>query len=317
MIPVAISSCLLGNSVRYDGSHKKDAFLVDALGKFCTYTPFCPEHIAYGTPRQTIRLQQHHESIDVVASQHPENILTSALNSANSLEIERLKSIPLCGIILKSKSPSCGLGSAKYYLESGMAEGKKDGLFAALCKEHFPLLPIEEEGRLQDAWLRENFIMQLFAYYDLQAFLASCTTFGQLVTFHTAYKYLLFSKDEQRYREMGRLVGNQNKKELPALLCEYAQLFKECIAIKSSIKKTRNVLEHMLGFFKKELTKVEKEIIKGMIADFTEKIVPLITPLYTLRMLAHKYSVTYLLEQKFLSPYPDELALRSDIKSGK
>ena len=164
MLKVAVSACLLGEQIRYDKTGQRDRFITDKLGKYASFIPFCPEHLAFGTPRETIRIVLENEQKKVITVFSKADV-TEAMNRAMAHELEKIKKEELCGIILKSKSPSCGLGSTKYYMKE-MSEGKKDGLFASLCKEHFEDFPIEEEARLLDPWLRENFVMQLFAYAD-------------------------------------------------------------------------------------------------------------------------------------------------------
>ncbi len=313
---LAVSGCLLGENLRFDGGHKRDRFITDALSAYARFVSFCPEHLAFGSPRDSLRMVVQ-GSDTLFTSNKSGADLTKPLTHASSAELEKLKSHPLCGIILKSKSPSCGLGSAKLYLDNGFAEGKGDGLFASMCREAFPLLPIEEEGRLQDPWLRENFIMQLFAYDAFERFKSTHPTMKDLVAFHQSYKFMLQAKDEKHYRELGTVVGNQQELSFEELFQNYEYLFKQAIAHKSSIKKNRNVLEHMAGFLKKMLTDVEKATLHEQIKDYAHRIVPLIVPLSTLYLFAQKYGEAYLLGQKFLDPYPKELALRSDIRSGK
>jgi uncharacterized protein YbgA (DUF1722 family)/uncharacterized protein YbbK (DUF523 family) len=313
---LAVSSCLLGEKIRFDGGHKHDHFITDELGKFAEFVPFCPEHIAFGTPRPSVRLVSENGDIRVRSNKTMED-LTESLRTSSAQELSNLEEFPLCGIIFKSKSPSCALKSAKLYLENGMVEGKADGVFAALCRERYPLLPMEEEGRLQDAWLRENFVMQIFAYDAFERFKRDNPTIGDLVRFHTIYKFMLQAKDEQLYRELGNIVANREQKPFSTLLELYEMGFKTAIARKSSIKRTRNVLEHLVGFFKKELNKSEKETIRDQLRDYSDKIIPLIVPLSTIHLYAKEYNTTYLLDQTFLSPYPKTLALRSHIDSGK
>ncbi|AXH15658.1 hypothetical protein CP985_04710 [Malaciobacter mytili LMG 24559] len=312
---LAVSSCLLGNNVRYDGTNQKDKFILDTLSKYADFVHFCPEHLALGTPRETIRIISEKNKIFLKTVFTKEDV-TEKIMESSLKEASKLKDFPICGIILKSKSPSCGLGDAKYY-ENGMPQGKKDGVFAALCKEKFPYLAIEDEARLNDAWLRENFIMQIFAYSDMQKLSNSISKISQLVEFHTSYKYLLHSKNELLYRQLGKIVANQESKSLEEIVNNYKELFFQTINTKSKISKTVNVLEHMVGFFKKELTKEEKVELKKLIDDYKNKIIPLITVIALIKLLSVKYNKEFLLKQKFLQPYPDELALRSDIKSGK
>ena len=313
---IAVSSCLLGNKVRFDGGHKRDSFVIDELGKFAKFISFCPESIAFSTPRDSIRIVNRNEERHFLSNKTGEDV-TEKLLEASRQDLESIKSDDIRAIILKSKSPSCGLGSAKLYLENGMSSGKTDGMFAQMCKENFPLLPIEEEGRLNDPWLRENFVMQLFAYDAFEEFKASKPQMKELVVFHQNHKFLLQSKDEFLYRELGKIVGNHDKKEFTELLEEYETAFKTAISKKSSVGKTRNILEHMAGFLKKEMNDVEKRALHEQIGEYSQKIVPLIVPLSTLKMFALKYENEYLNSQVFLEPYPKELALRSEIRSSK
>lgn len=313
---IAVSSCLLGNKVRFDSGHKHDHFITDELSQYAQFVPFCPENLAFGNPRPSLRVVRDDNGL-IIQSNKDGTDLTHTLLTASHDDLSRLKEEPLCGIIFKSKSPSCGLSSAKAYLSNGFVEGKEDGLFAGLCREHFPFLPMEEEGRLNDPWLRENFIMQLFAYHDFENFKASSGDMKALVGFHQSYKFMLQSKNEVAYRKLGKLVGSHDKKNTAELFEAYEVLFKTTIAEKSSIGKTRNVLEHMAGFVKNDLSEIEKASLHEQIRDYAAKIIPLVAPLSTLSMFANKYDASYLLGQKFLQPYPKELALRSDIKSGK
>lgn len=313
---LAVSSCLLGEKIRFDGGHKRDRFITDELSAFAEFVPFCPEHLAFNTPRPSVRLVSVEGNIRVHSNKSGED-LTEALLQTSRDELSKLESHRLCGIIFKSKSPSCGIKSAKLYLENGYCEGKEDGIFMHLCRERFPLLPMEEEGRLEDPWLRENFVMQIFAYDAYERFKASKPSLGDLVRFHTINKFMLQSKDEVLYRELGNIVANRGEHSLETLLGMYELGFKTAIARKSSIKKTRNVLEHLAGFFKNELTKSEKETLHTQIDDYASKIIPLIVPVSTIHLYAKKYNTEYLLEQTFLIPYPKTLSLRSHINSGK
>jgi uncharacterized protein YbgA (DUF1722 family)/uncharacterized protein YbbK (DUF523 family) len=313
---LAISGCLLGQKVRFDSGHKRDDFIMDELSSYAEYVSFCPENLAFSNPRPSIRLVKNSdESLKVESNKTGEN-LAHPLYEASKKDLEFIASHDLRGIIFKSKSPSCGLGSAKIYQDNGYCEGKDDGVFSAMCKERFPLLPMEEEGRLCDAWLRENFVMQLFAYDSFENF-KSHATMKNLVEFHRVNKFMLQSKDEGLYRRLGKIVGNHEPKSFESILAEYEFIFKTAIAQKSSKGKTRNVLEHMAGFLKTFLDAEEKAMLHEQIDDYAAQIIPLIVPLSTLKLYATKYKVTYLLEQKFLSPYPKELALRSDVKCVK
>lgn len=314
---IAVSGCLLGEKIRFDGGHKHDSFITQELGKYAEFVSFCPEHFAFGTPRPTIRLVEKDADSYFIASSKTQEDLTQRLSETSNGELQKIKEEPIRGIIFKSKSPSCGLGSALVYRENGYAKEKDDGLFAKMCREQFPLLPMEEEGRLCDPWLRENFVMQLFAYDDFENFKASKPAMKDLVEFHQSYKFMLQAKHDMIYRELGQIVGNHEGLDFSEILRQYEILFKTAIAQKSSIGKNRNVLEHMAGFVKDRITKVEKEMLHEQIGDYANRLVPLIAPLSRLHMFAKTHGIEYLLDQKFLYPYPKELALRSDIKSGK
>lgn len=313
---IAVSGCLLGKEIRFNGGHSHDCFVTQNLGKFVEFVSFCPEHLSFGTPRSTIRLvEDDHEGYYVQSSDGNVDV-TEKLLESNDTELKKIQD-DIRGIIFKSKSPSCGLGSAMVYRTNGYSKEKGDGLFVKMCKERFPLLPMEEEGRLNDPWLRENFIMQLFAYDDFENFKVSDPSMKELVAFHQSYKFMLQAKNEMMYRELGQIVGNHDGLKLDEIIRQYEILFKTAIAQKSSIGKNRNVLEHMAGFVKDKITPIEKEMLHEQIREYADKIVPLIAPLSRLHMFAKTYNVAYLLDQKFLHPYPKELALRSDIRSGK
>lgn len=313
---LAVSACLLGEKVRFDGGHKRDDFITHGLGEYATFIPFCPEDPAFGTPRPSVRLISVANAIHVRTNRDGTDV-TESLERSSRAECDRIATEPLCGIVFKARSPSCGMNSTPLYRENGMNAGKTDGIFASLCRERFPLLPMEDEGRLQDPWLRENFVMQLFAYHRFEQFRQSDPAMGNLVRFHTVHKFLLQSKNEMLYRQLGRLVANPQEIAFETLLADYERLFKTAISHKSSIKRTRNVLEHLAGFFKNELDRSEKETLHGQIRDYADRLVPLIVPVSTIHLYAKKYETLYLLDQVFLEPYPKTLALQSHLDSGK
>lgn len=312
---IAVSGCLLGEKIRYDRGHKRDDFVMEELSAYAEYISFCPEHLAFGSPRPSIRMVRDEDKLNIISNKSGENLTSELLEKSNN-ELEMIKSQNIRGIIFKSKSPTCGLMSSKVYQENGFADGKDDGVFASLCRKEFSYLPMEEEGRLCDAWLRENFVMQLFAYDEFEEFKVDASM-NALVAFHQSYKFLLQAKEEKIYRELGKIVGNHETKSFKIILQEYEESFKLAISKKSSVGKTRNVLEHMAGFLKNFLNSQEKKMLHEQINDYVDKIIPIIVPLSTLKIYATKYEVTYLLGQKFLNPYPKELALRSNIKSVK
>lgn len=314
---LGVSSCLLGNLCRYDGAHAKDDYVVKILQNYFEFVPYCPEHLIFGTPRDTIRLVENHGMLKV-QNNKTKNDVTQILNEVSYKCARQMAYDELCGVILKSKSPTCGMERVKVYDETNVLSEKKGiGLFAQAIKELYPLLPMEEEGRLHDDWLKENFLMQIFAYKDLYGFLQDKPTFNELVQFHTSYKYLIYAKSQKAYKHLGNVVANHEKKCLQEVLEEYKIGFLEAIALKSDMAKTYNVLLHIYGYFKKNISKEEKEIILLTLEEYKEQIIPLITVVKIINLYVTRFDISYLKSQKFLNPYPKELALRSSLKAYK
>lgn len=248
---IAVSACLLGQNVRYDGGHKHDKFITDELGCYASFVPFCPEAIAFGTPRDSIRLVKKEDNILVISNKNGLDLTQQLLDKAYE-EMHKIAGVNLSGIIFKSKSPSCGMGSTKTYLENENVDTQNDGVFVTICKEKFPLLPMEEEERLQDERLRENFIIQLFAYDSIEKLKENNFSINALVDFHARNKFLLQAKDKKLYIVLENIVANHENLPFGDLFAIYEYNFKVAISKKSSIKRNKNVLEHMTGFFKNE-----------------------------------------------------------------
>ncbi len=318
MIKIGISSCLLGNVVRYDGANAKDKFIANKLSEYFSFVPFCPEHQIWGTPRTTIRLVDKQDiGIRVVTSNEGVD-LTDELEAVSEENANEVAEHDISGFILKSGSPTCGLERVKVYKEINAPTEKKGvGMFAKKLKEKYPYLPIEEEGRLGDAWLRENFLMQVYAYDDVHKLVASKPAFKDLVEFHTKYKYLIMAKSDTSYKVLGNIVANHEKKDIETVLEEYKLEFLIAINKKGNVSKTFNVLQHIFGYFKKLITPDEKEEILESLNEYKEKIIPLIAVIKLINIYVKRFDVEYLKTQKFLNPYPKELALRSDIKAYK
>ncbi|RXJ54453.1 YbgA family protein [Candidatus Marinarcus aquaticus] len=314
---IGVSACLLGNMCRYDGAHAKDDFVVNQLQNYFEMVPYCPEAIVFGTPRDTIRLVEFEHQIKVLTNKE-QNDVTQVLSDISQSCASQIADENLCGFILKSKSPTCGLERVKVYEpNSHMCEKKGEGLFAKSIKEKYPYLPLEEEGRLQDDWLKENFLMQVFAYKDVHEFLATSPSFNELVKFHTSYKYLIYAKSHEAYKSMGNIVANHEKKSLEEVLTLYKEHFLKAISMKGSIKNTYNVLLHIYGYFKKVISKDEKEEMLKAIDEYKMQIIPLIAVIKIINLYTQRFDMEYLKTQKFLKPYPSELALRSSLKANK
>lgn len=314
---IGVSSCLLGNKCRYDGSGSKDGFVVDGISNYFEIIGYCPEEPVFGTPRDTIRLVEVDNDIRVHIGKNGEDV-TDVLKNSSCQFAQKAKNDDLCGFILKSKSPTCGMERVKVYQPKNAPSQKKGvGLFAKELRKLYPYLPIEEEGRLNDPWLRENFLMQVFAYNDLKTFLKDAASFKELVEFHTSYKYLIFAKSQKAYKKLGGIVANHGKLALDKVLEEYESEFLKAISEKNSIKKTYNVLLHIIGYFKKLITKEEKEHLISACDEYKEGIIPLIAVTKLINLYIKRFDQKYLHGQKFLHPYPKELSLRSDIKAFK
>ncbi|MCP4971507.1 MAG: DUF523 and DUF1722 domain-containing protein [Arcobacter sp.] len=314
---IGISSCLLGTMCRYDGGHSKDKFILNELGKYFDFKPFCPEKIIFATPREAIRLVKKDEKIKVKTSNTNIDVTSKVKNISEEL-VSQIEEDELCGFIFKSKSPTCGMQRVKVYKENkGVPENSEVGIFAGEVKDKYPLLPTEEEGRLGDAWLRENFLMQIFAYKNIFEFLKYEASFKKLVDFHTSYKYLIYSKSHISYKKLGNIVANHKKLNLKEVLEKYKLCFLETIYKKGSILKTYNILLHIFGYFKKHISKDEKKEILDSVEEFKQGIIPLIAVVKILNLYVTRFDIKYLKIQKFLNPYPKELALRSTIKAYK
>ena len=314
---IGVSSCLLGVKCRYDGSTSKDSFIFNDLSNYFEFLGYCPEDPVFGTPRDTIRLVEVDKEIRVHIGKSAEDV-TDKLRESSSKFAQKAKDDDLCGFILKSKSPTCGLERVKVYQQKEAPSEKKGvGLFAQELKYECPYLPIEEEGRLNDPWLKENFLMQVFAYADLKKFLKNATSINELVEFHTSYKYLIFAKSQESYKSLGKIVANNDKSSLGDLLKRYEEEFLKAINEKSTINKTYNVILHIVGYFKKLITKEEKEHILNACEEYKNEYIPLIAVTKIINLYVARFDHEYLAKQKFLNPYPKELSLRSDLKAYK
>jgi len=312
-IKLGISSCLLGKNVRFDSGHKRDRYITDLLGQFVTFVPVCPEvEVGMGVPREAVRLIGDLNNPQMVGTQS-EKDWTSKMNDYSRQRVLKKNLAGISGFILKSKSPSCGMERVKVYITPTRAEKKGVGLFAAALIKQFPHLPIEEEGRLNDAALRENFIEQVFAYNRLQCLYAEPFSRNKIIEFHSAHKYLLLSHSPEYYRRMGQLVANIKKTSPPEFKRLYEELFIAALKFRTTVRKNSNVLQHIAGFLKKHITKSEKAEIQEAIDDYHNELTPLIVPLTLLKHFINKYDIEYIRNQYYLNPHPKELMLRNHI----
>jgi uncharacterized protein YbgA (DUF1722 family)/uncharacterized protein YbbK (DUF523 family) len=312
-ITLGISSCLLGNNVRYDGGHAWDRFLTDTLGQYVAYVPVCPEvECGFSIPRETLRLVGSPDAPRLVTvksgQDHTGKMLTWARGKVEELEKEQL-----CGFIFKSKSPSSGMERVKIYDEHGVSAKKGVGLFARTFMEHFPLLPAEDEGRLHDPVLRENFIERIFTYQRWREVVQQKKSIGALVAFHTRHKLLILSHSPKHYQAMGKLVAAAQKNALSSLYDQYQTMLMEALRIKATASKHSNVLQHMMGYFKAELSADEKQELLETIDRYRQGLLPLIVPVTLISHYVRKYDQPYLKDQYYLNPHPIELQLRNHV----
>lgn len=312
-IKVGISSCLLGNKVRYDGGHKLDRYLTDTLGRYVDWVPVCPE-VEYGlsVPREAMRLVGEPDDYRLVTIKtgidHTDGMRTWAKRKL--LELAKLE---LSGFVFKSKSPSSGLRAVKIYSGPGAPSRSGVGIFAKSFIETFPLTPVEDDGRLHDPGLRENFIERLFVFHRWQTFVGRGTSLSGLVEFHTDHKLLILSHSPRHYNELGRLVAHGGDIPSEELYGEYVSLLMNGLMRMATPKKNSNVLQHIAGYFKKQLSPDEKQELVEVIEQYRSGLVPLIVPIVLLKHHVRKYDEPYLKRQYYLNPHPLELMLRNHV----
>ena len=313
---VAISDCLMGVECRYNGGHAQYDFVRNELAEYVDYKRFCPEAAVMGTPRETIRLVGTEAGIRVVGPKSG-NDYTDGLQEYNDKKVAFMVKENIDGAVVKSRSPSCGLERIKVYQPTGEWYGSKDpldmGRFTKTLRDALPTIAIEEEGRLQDAWLRENFIMHLFSAARWREFVESEPSLAQLQAFHRDHKYLLMSKHDATFRELGSIVAQARKETLSEALSEYQVKFLDIMQQRSTRGRMINAMDHMYGYFKDQVNEAEKQHYLETVEEFRLGIVPMISVMKVLEQFIHHYGNDYLATQVVLHPYPAKLALRSKI----
>ncbi len=310
-IKIGISTCLLGQNVRYDGGHQRDRYITETLGRYFAWVPVCPE-VEYGlpVPREAMRL------VGDPAAPRLMTIRTGIDHTAGMQawareKLETLAGESLCGFIFKSKSPSSGMAAVKVYTPGGMPVKRGVGIFAAAFMARFPLLPVEEDGRLHDPLLRENFIERVFVYRRWQHLMGGRPRLRDLEQFHREHKLLIMSHSVKHLSLLGRLVANHERLPFPRAAVAYLQVLMEGLRLIATPKKQANVLMHMLGYFKKFLTAEDKQEILELIERYRQGKLPLIVPVTMLTHYVRKFQEPYLGEQIYLHPHPAELMLRN------
>lgn len=307
-LKLGISACLLGEKVRYDGGHKLDTFLRDILGKYVEFLPVCPEAEAgFGIPREAMRL------VGTPAIHRLVGIRTCTDFTGRMVEWARRRLAELgreglSGFIFKSGSPSSGMERVRIYSGTDSFTKTGSGIFARMFMDEFPLLPVEDEGRLHDPEIRENFIERIFVWKRW----SDCEKDpAGIVEFHTRHKLLVLSHSEGHYRALGRLVARAGVLPPELLAKEYSQTLMQALRLKATARKNSNVLEHMLGYFKKDLSSDEKQELLEVITRYRGGMLPLIVPVTLMAHYVRKYGQPFLKDQVYLNPHPLELKLRN------
>jgi uncharacterized protein YbgA (DUF1722 family)/uncharacterized protein YbbK (DUF523 family) len=310
-IRIGISACLLGEQVRFDGGHMRDAFLTETFGRFVEWVPVCPEvECGLDTPREAMRLVRVEDKVRLLTVKTGID-LTDRMERFSRPRLSALAGEHLSGYVLKKDSPSCGLERVKVYDRHGSPARGGRGLYAAALVEAYPYLPVEEEGRLADPRLRDNFVERVFAYWRLRGLFDGRWTVGDLVRFHTAHKLLLLAHAPEAYRRLGRLVAGARSVSRLDLERHYVDGFMQALARLATTRQHTNVLQHMAGYFKDWLDAASKRELVDAIADYRRGLVPLVVPLTLVRHHVRVLDVPYLAGLFYLDPYPKELMLRN------
>lgn len=309
-IRLGVSACLLGQKVRYDGQHKLDHYITDILGQFAEFVPVCPEvECGLPVPREAMHLSGDIDSPRLVTS-HTGIDHTERMNSWIAGKLEALDKEKLCGFIFKSKSPSSGRYCVKVFGADGIPVKKGVGLFARAFCERFLLIPVEEEGRLNDSALRENFIDKVMVFSRWREYVENDGSAQGLVEFHSRHKYMLMAHSSDSVKELGRIVAAQNRKNQAETKDNYLAALMKALDYKVTPKKNRNVMMHIMGYFKTNLSAYEKQELLDLINGYVDGLFPMLSPLTLLRHYTRKYNSEFLLQQYYLNPSVEELQLK-------
>ena len=312
-IKIGISSCLLGQPVRYDSGHKKNSYITGVLKDYFEFTPFCPEvSIGLGIPRETIRLVKIDNEIRCQGSKNVDLDVTEKLyDIANQ---QKIWHSDLCGYIFKKDSPSCGMERVKVY-SNLMPEKKGVGLYAKQLIENFPFLPVEEEGRLEDAHLRENFIQRVYIYTRWKKMSQQPITLANLQEFHAKHKYIFMSHEQLKAKDLGASLALKKVKDIDIQLLadEYLHNMMKLLKLIATRKNHVNTLHHIQGYLKKYIDAQDKEELTSVITDYRQGLLPLIVPITLLRHHFRRHPHEYINQSYYMNPHPGELMLLNNI----
>lgn len=311
---LGISSCLLGNQVRFDKGHQRDRFLTDTLSLYAHFHPVCPEvECGLSTPREAMRLVGDADAPQLVGRKTGKDY-TEQMQSWIPSRLDELERSNLDGFIFKRMSPSNGMERVKVYpQEGGMPQHNGIGLFARAFMKRFPNIPVEEDGRLNDPAIRENFIQRIFIHKSWRRVIDEDKTSHGIVDFHTHHKYSLFSHSEPIYRHMGKMVAQAGVLTPSELFSDYEDKLMSCLKKPASHQTHTNVLSHIFGYFKKDLNSDEKSEMLEILENYREGHIPRIVPITLLKHYTRKYTKTYLETQTYLNPHPLKLQLLNHV----
>ena len=310
---LGVSACLVGDEVRYDGGHRKYPYLVDVLARYFTLVKVCPEvGVGMSTPRETVRLEGSADAPRMIASETGRD-WTARMNRWSRTMVRELKTEDLCGFVFKKNSPSCGVFGVEIFDDKGRLAESGSGLFALEFRRKNPLMPVEEEGRLEDPFLRENFLERVFAYHRLNMVFAGRWKRGAVVDFHSREKYLLMAHSPKHFKQLEQLVaaiGGRPPGEFKTL---YMAGFMEAVAVKATCARHAKVLRNLVGCLRDHLTGPEHARVVGLIARYRSGLIPLVVPLTLLAHFSELHEVPTLAGQTYLHPHPSELMLRNRV----
>jgi uncharacterized protein YbgA (DUF1722 family)/uncharacterized protein YbbK (DUF523 family) len=311
-IRVGVSRCLLGEEVRFDGGHKRDRYVTEVLGPYFDWVPVCPEvEIGLPIPRPPVRLVQIEGAVRVRGVRDPDLDVTDALIGLHPRVAHRFSGVS--GFILKRGSPSCGMERVQVYDEGGRSVGSGSGVFAEALRRARPNLPVEEEGRLNDPRLRENFVTRVFAYRRWQDLRTGTVSVSALQGFHSRHKLLLLAHNQAGYRRLGPRVAAARSGNLPQTLEAYEQGFMATLATKASPRSHSNVLQHLAGCLKRALDAADRSELAEVIDRYRQGLLPLVVPLTLLRHHFRRHPHPWVAEQVYLDPHPAELMLHNHV----
>ncbi len=314
-IKIGVSACVIGEKVRFDSGHKRSHFVCQDLAPFVEFVPVCPEvGIGMSVPRPTIRLLDRGDELGIrlVETKNAENDYTDKMQTFSEKKIHQLLDIPLCGYVVCAKSPTCGMERVKIYRENGYVSAEKNGigLFTEQLMKTMPWLPVEEDGRLNDPVLKENFVFRLFALQDFYDAMQRELTRAAIIKFHSRYKLVLMAHSPSDYKSLGNFVAKIAEYDLDVFYFEYRTRFMRAIAHRASRKNNTNVLMHLQGHFKRALDKAQKAELSQLIEAYRLGKMPLLSPLTLINHYLREHPDAYLTDQVYLNPYPEDLPLR-------